>query len=374
MSSGSDKIFHFIIDPSALVYGGIGKIKKWKTEYTVVMYIPHYTLRELDFLKKAFNSLIAVNARESVRFIDQSISDEDSDGIDLDGFDGMDDFETYNLNKKTSVPTGITSQFILESPEESGPDWTKASGYRRRTPSASEFPTGNAAITGGVYSPRVPNAFQPPALSSNGAIQESLNPDATLAENNAYKKNKFQQSAKLSNQKEDTTEKKAEIPRRLKYLIRSCIQKQFVENKNLPINERIDWIVICEDQTTSIWLKCFGMIVMNLNEVQAMLDASDGIQRFSLYNPDSHTNENVEENVPCTIKAKFASKDQMQQELSSKPKSKSKGRKTKKANVLSTSDANSVVPTNETTVNGIKKEKFSSMTYAPRGKGQLWTP
>ncbi|GME94979.1 unnamed protein product [Ambrosiozyma monospora] len=181
--------YHFILDPSALAFGGISKIKKWLNEQKVVFFIPNYTLRELDFLKTNYNSMVSLNSRESIRFIDDSMSKHDSDnmfsngGFDVsdnsdnreddydaldspvDEFDDVDDFESFNrkkqemlLKQRQQYGNGsagssynsafnlssrgsnhaksnkkFKSHFVLESPEEAGPDWKRASGYRRQS-------------------------------------------------------------------------------------------------------------------------------------------------------------------------------------------------------------------------------------------------
>lgn len=261
-------VYHYILDPSALVYGGVGKIKEWvataqrQNQFQIVFYVPLYTLKELDFLKKVFNPLISANARESIRFIDEQIS-----GV-FDGFENEKDFidfETYNQMKSQSTitdgpltgktPSPVT--FILETENNVGPSWQIASGYRRSTPLVKDMPKPiNGSSTQGqlgvdtqkkvigVFGNNIPGTF------------------------NVSKQDKHQ----LNNVQVQTKDK-AVVPIRLKYLIRSCIQKQYIENKRSP---KIQWQVICEDATTAIWLKSFGLTVKSVNEITKEFDEYSG--------------------------------------------------------------------------------------------------
>ncbi|KAG7698986.1 hypothetical protein KL929_001741 [Ogataea haglerorum] len=226
--SSNDKLtnetrYHVIVDPSSLVFGGITRLKKWQTEYRLTVFVPNYTLRELDFLKRSINPVVARNARESIRVIDAAISEDPAD--------------THN-------PRNV--QFLLESPEEAGPDWKKASSYRQRTPLLGEIPT----MAGGY-----------------GLYQEPRN-KTTRTVNTGFEKQ--QELAKDTDQHE-----KAKVPPRLRYLIRSCIQKQYVENKKRKPRSRIDWVVVCEDPVTSTWLRCFGFKVLSMNQMEAFLEQRD---------------------------------------------------------------------------------------------------
>lgn len=339
-------VLHYILDPSALVYGGIGKIKQWieltndnnnnSTKIKIVFYVPSYTLKELDFLKKVFNPLISANARESIKFIDNQISDinfnnDHNDGIDSDNSiydsdldavisdynsddndnDDNDndytDFESYNKLKSIKKNLKINNNdnntnnnkislnvkpvtFILEHDQNIGPDWKIASGFRRYTPLLSDLPKpingysskgqmindDNRKYTVGVFGNNIPGSFN---MSKNS--------------NNSYENNNNNNNNTNTNDDE-----KAVVPLRLKFLIRSCIQKQYIENKNKNENKKINWDIICEDSTTSIWLKSFGLSVKSLNEIQPIFDQYlNNKPTKVLYDPNTgklvETNSNI---------------------------------------------------------------------------------
>lgn len=297
---------HYILDPSALVYGGIGKIKQWmdnanngNLQAEIFFYVPLYTLKELDFLKKVFNHLISANARESIKFIDNQISSLDFNQISLESDceshsdaenhndinqknddDCVTDFESYNLKKqqqrnKTRLATKQKNRtsinFILENEDNVGPDWKITSGYRRSTPLVSQLPAPingsskrgqfnheNGRKTIGVFGNNIPGCFNMSAsqnmefTSSN--YEYGCSENATLPANESLA---------------DT--EKAVVPIKLKYLIRSCVQKQYIENKDKRHSEKVQWDVICEDMTTTIWLRSFGLSVKNVNQVQREL-------------------------------------------------------------------------------------------------------
>lgn len=426
------RTYNFIVTPSAFV-GGIGNIKQWYNDYDCNFFIPAYTLKELDFLKKGV-SLIATNARESIRFIDKEMSldefdfqkngnlisngivdahsyshykndfenrgehlsgdDDDSDRDSLNGFsdngsnfshddindENGSDFAETHQNKtdnskqidKRSVPL---SEFILETPDEEGPDWKHANGYRRRTPLVSEFPSKASNI----------GALGGPKYNKSGFNQNNQKSDTFKLRNNKVTGATGEGEAyHLTNgnveslyQNDDSNDDRAFVPRRLKLLIRSCLQKRFVENKNLK--DPIQWFAICEDSETYIWLKCYGIEVVNLNEVQSIFDRASGNKGNRLFEVERNTNNNK--------KTASGGKNETGKKIRNK-------RVQRKSNV---SDSDSNQDTDDNSFNKYKnmekinqslnnkiqkpidsksiyKERFDSMSYAPRGKGELWTP
>ncbi|GMF42407.1 unnamed protein product [[Candida] boidinii] len=178
-------------------------------------------------------------------------------------------------------------------------------------------------------------------------------------------------------QNDDSNDDRAFVPRRLKLLIRSCLQKRFVENKNLK--DPIQWFAICEDSETYIWLKCYGIEVVNLNEVQSIFDRASGNKGNRLFEVERNTNNNK--------KTASGGKNETGKKIRNK-------RVQRKSNV---SDSDSNQDTDDNSFNKYKnmekinqslnnkiqkpidsksiyKERFDSMSYAPRGKGELWTP
>lgn len=365
---------YFILDPSALVYGGIGKIKQWiettienykshkrdREDVQIIFYVPSYTLQELDFLKKVFNPLISANARESIKFIDNQISDSQFD-LDLDDNDDDNhfggtvsdlefsdeekeeeegevpidsdddivsidsdllgfnpthhqpqkqdqrknknnkskrsgskdymDFESYNKmksNKNRALKSSRKDSFkpvvfILESETDVGPDWKIASGYRRSTPLLSQLPKpingyssrgqlvndDNRKITVGVFGNNIPGTFN--VFNKNNTNVNSFGVNNNNSNNNV-------------NVNTINSDEKAIVPMRLKFFIRSCIQKQYIENKLKKESEKINWDIICEDATTAIWLKSFGLSVKTLNDVQQIFDTLNNVSDNSTSN------------------------------------------------------------------------------------------
>ncbi|OWB74290.1 hypothetical protein B5S31_g4078 [[Candida] boidinii] len=469
------KTYNFIVTPSAFV-GGIGNIKQWYNDYDCNFFIPTYTLKELDFLKKGV-SLIATNARESIRFIDKEMSlDEfdfqkngnlisnsivdahsysyykndlendhqhDHDGDD-DDCNSLRDFSDNDSNfsnndsvnekffnsddennsdilksnkKKTATTKTIknkidkiqktnkksttqpSSEFVLETPDEEGPDWKHANGYRRRTPLVSEFPS-KASNIGALGGPK----YNKTGFNQNNKISDTFklrNNKVTGAtgEGEAYHLTNGNVESLYKN--DDSNDDRAFVPRRLKLLIRSCLQKRFVENKNLK--EPIQWFAICEDSETYIWLKCYGIDVVNLNEVQSIFDKANGNKGKQLFQVERNTNTNNNNNNNSNNNNKkivFNGK----YELSIKKNRNKRNQRNNKRennnnnNNISDSDSNqedniddnnsfnkykNMKKINDSLSNKIEKpidsksiykERFDSMSYAPRGKGELWTP
>lgn len=465
----SESVGHYyILDPSALVYGGIGKIKQWvdstiqnykkgnKTS-RIIFYVPSYTLRELDFLKKVFNPLISANARESIRFIDSQISESHLDAVGH-GYDHEDefdeaytsmsgddsdfgtvsddesqsdplsnaslsglsagvesnvnlalnkrkvdkprhsesedytDFESYNKMKQVRGEFELDKRkavrpvcFVLESEKNVGPDWKIASGYRRSTPLLSELPKpingysskgqllndDNRKFAVGVFGNNIPGSFNVSAKSNSGQANSGNNPSVNSVGDS----------------------EKAVVPMRLKFLIRSCIQKQYIERKSLKEGEKINWDVICEDATTSIWLRNFGLSVKTLNDVQNDFDKlSGGTDTKVLFDPDSgklvetsFTKSNRKDTGAKSFKGqrnkgkkvkegkegkdtKEVKKDNKSEEnedlnkrISGKKKNWKKQQKMAKNDAISKTSSS-------------KKHVISADTYAERGQGELWTP
>ncbi|VEU20629.1 DEKNAAC101416 [Brettanomyces naardenensis] len=419
---GDEKALHFIVDPSALVYGGIGRIRQWFKDdkyhnRRAVYFVPRYTLLELDFLKKAFNSLIAMNARESVRFIDESISNYDDEG---DGLEGLDDFESYNESKErregdsdgadggdsdgadvrdsdesdggdsddldesslysrnmsSAYPPDVSSAypphasglpqpsdlappsslthhsappypptFVLEDAESAGPEWKAASGYRKRTPLKSEFPSARSSERGavGVFGSKLLGPFN----GKEGIYGRTLVNSATIKE------------TEIKNRKEvedNEGDEKAIVPKRLKLLIRSSIQKVFIENRDRQ--RRIRWLVLCEDETTRIWLKCFDIEVKTLNEADTML-------RGERAGVSDERRRGRSRGVSGEAK-KAGQEKSLEKPSTRSPRSRD-------------SRSEKYHPPHKRTTrrlceDGVYRENFKEMKYAPRGQGELWSP
>ncbi|ODV98490.1 hypothetical protein PACTADRAFT_31881 [Pachysolen tannophilus NRRL Y-2460] len=303
-------VVHLILDPSALVRG-IGNIKKWASDYSLVLFIPFYTLHELDYIKRGV-SLLATNARESIKFIDLKSSMDDD-------FQFSDDDTTNDKKNKGSY--GETT-VLIETPDESGPAWHNCiKKYRVRQPLVKDFPNNKTSFDS---TRTIKSDGQGPG---QGKGHNEINPNA-----------------------------KPEMPVRLRYLIRSCIQKQYVENDNSNgKTTNIDWKVVTEDSVTKVWLNSFGIDCFHINEAENYILSKNGVcvgkTEKLLYVPASSSL------VPTKIDSKTDSEG-------NGGNKKRKNRKPKKTGVDKTQLNNM----------GVQREKFDTMIYANRGSGELWTP
>lgn len=448
MLQQNENTHHYILDPSALVYGGIGKIKQWfestmenpSKDFNVVFYVPLYTLKELDFLKKVYNPLISASARDSIKFIDNQISgiqfddntsssfsdndsdfggnvsdigeeldvdnvENDHDSLNLDNsikathenddnFDDYIDFESYNKMKslKTSnyplrkerKPKKSPIVFILEDEDNIGPDWKIASGYRRTTPLLSQLPKpiNGSSSKGqfnhdqkkkvvGVFGNNIPGTFN---MTKNHENLMSVELNDTVFSENVQN---------INTSKEDgDDDEKAIVPLRLKYLIRSCIQKQYIENKHLQDSEKINWDIISEDMTTSIWLKSFGLSVKTLNEVQNDFNNFSGISKVDvLFDPNSgklvdSTSGDLKkkENKKNFKKQDSKKTNNAKKDESGKAEKKKRSRsKNKNKNNKKEDTVNAAAPPTEPYEPG-KPHVVSADSFARRGAGDLWVP
>lgn len=242
---------HIILDPSALV-GGIGQIKKWSQEKELELYIPSYTLHELDFIKKGV-SLLATNARESIRFIDRATSWED---------------QYFEEDEAPKQP--LKSKVSIENPDEAGPNWSKCVSFRKRSPRLRDFPNHKADLHNSLLTM---NHNTPSNLRNSGrnARIRGSNPTSVFpAVSEAEALEKGLDVFELQQGMVQSGDQRAEMPLRLRYLIRSCIHKTFIENAGQK------WLLCCEDPVTSIWCRSFGIDVIDLGMLTHIMESEDG--------------------------------------------------------------------------------------------------
>lgn len=110
--------------------------------------------------------------------------------------------------------------------------------------------------------------------------------------------------------------KKASLPPKMKYLIISCIQRSIANHE-----KNLQTFLITEDLTTKIWCEAFGISCININEAITKLNA----------NTDKCITQGRKYAIP---KNTHRYKRQ----------------------------------------NGVLIEKYDSISYEPRGSGQLWVP
>ncbi|KAJ5895660.1 hypothetical protein N7495_007351 [Penicillium taxi] len=101
--SASRKVFHCAVDETALTTN-ISEIKKWTANGAIDLIVPLYTLERLHNLKRA-GSQVAINARETVRFLDRVTSGKDqitADRVTLQG--PMEQYERWAEAEKFFLP------------------------------------------------------------------------------------------------------------------------------------------------------------------------------------------------------------------------------------------------------------------------------
>lgn len=363
-----------ILDHSAFVRG-IGNIKRWfnqeyikahidptaKEDIYLNIYIPSYTLHEFDYVKKG-TSMMATNAREAIRFIDKIFEKE---------LNAEDEADMTNPDFKPEKRP-IIYDIYIESPNESGPSWSECLNYKVHSPKIKEFPNFKTKFDSNLIG-------QHPL--SQGDHLESHNLDEANYSSLAYKQNnklndiQYENSQSYQNALANADEL-AEMPTRLRYLIRSCIYKRFIERKtfNSPLEE---WKLVTEDPITKVWAKSFGIDCMNVNEAELLIFQSYDINQFQLYDPRHNFNAQDENHIPNsilqnTIDTTLYSYTKI--DRSSKNKNKNKNKNSKKS--TKPKQFNGVVSDGSTGSNGdfVKKERFDAINYAPRGTGELWKP
>ncbi|RCK55293.1 Nonsense-mediated decay protein 4 [Candida viswanathii] len=359
-----------ILDHTAFVRG-IGNIKRWfNEEYINVnatrsnevihlsIYVPSYTLHEFDFVKKG-TSITATNAREAIRFIDN-----------------------YLENEVETTSKKIVYDLLLESPKDNTPSWNKCLKYKVHSPKIKEFPNYRTKFDSSLIG-------QTP-VSGNANNENELdfieNFDNTLSFQQRNRLNDIQYENSPSYQNAAAhSDEFAEMPVRLRYLIRTCIYKRFIEQaRPKPQNELEEWKLVTEDSIAKIWAKSFGIDCVNVNEAELLIFQNYDVNLFRLYNPYANDKDNFDpstsilQNTIDTTLYSYSTAHQDTPKVEFKKKRR-RGRKGKRRQdegrsvPLSTA---AVVHSakNESGTGIIKKENFGAINYAPRGQGQLWRP
>ncbi|KAL6452480.1 NMD4 Nonsense-mediated decay protein 4 [Candida maltosa Xu316] len=330
------------------------------------IYIPAYTLHEFDFVKKG-TSISATNAREAIRFIDNYLENEvefDSDKI------------RYNLT--------------LETPSDNIPSWNRCMKYKIHSPKIKEFPNYKTKFDSSLIG-------QTPLSTNTNNNENDLdfveNFDNVLTFNQRNKVNDIQYENSQSYQNAvANSEQLAEMPVRLRYLIRTCIFKRFIESNSShqsARNEIEEWKLVTEDSITKIWAKSFGIDCLNVNEAELLIFQNYDVNSFKLYNPYANDKDNFDPRsdiLQNTIDTTLYNYSTAHQDPVSFSNTKKRGRggkrgggrggKPKKDGRSIPLSTDAVVHSEKSeTGNGyIKKEKFGAINYAPRGRGELWKP
>ncbi|CAH2352120.1 nonsense-mediated decay protein 4 [[Candida] railenensis] len=383
------RYINFILDHSAFVRG-IGNIKRWFNEEYIrasykhnsgdkiklVIHIPTYTLHEFDFVKKG-NTMIATNAREAIKFIDKFVNDEEENTTRV--IDSME----FNCSLDIEVPNA-----------RSGPSWNECLNYKIYRPLVREFPN-------------FKTKFDSNLLGQNSAHQ--LNNNRTTNNQNQLNDIQYENSESYQNALAHS-DSPAEMPDRLKYLIKSCISKLKSNRSNYKTNDH--WRLVTEDPITKIWAISFGIECMNINEAELFIfqDYDINAQKKSIdphfqYNDDNEkgpkgpnsilqntidttvyeyttTNEEDNNNTKNVKSKKNGSKEKSKEAEKKDANKKDTGKKKKNSQkgkvrdqVSQGESAEGLVHEGTGVYGGIvKKERFNAINYAPRGSGELWKP
>ncbi|ODV78097.1 nonsense-mediated decay protein 4 [Suhomyces tanzawaensis NRRL Y-17324] len=353
---------NIILDHTAFVRG-IGNIKRWfneeyvkanhshdlDTKILLNMYIPSYTLHEFDFVKKGI-SMTATNAREAIRFIDKFIEKEEQGTVSLLG--------------------QLVHRIYLESPREAGPNWEKCQKYQVHTPKIRDFPNFKTKFDSHLLGHQ-------PVMERKGHddlddLTNNFSNSFSLRESHKTNDIQYENSASYQNALANS-DQDAIMPARLRYLIRSCIYKRFIE-KSVSKNPAEQWKLVTEDPITKIWARCFGIDCFNVNETEVLMFQNHDVNLIELYNPlldfSAHDEGEHESNI---LRSTIDTTQYRYESIDQRPKFKNvagaKARKRKTRQVDGVVREGYGVAGDQ-----VKMERFDAINYAPRGTGELWKP
>lgn len=308
---------YFILDNSACTLG-IGNIQRWfdwefvqsqirgPEKIHLNLYVPQYTLRELDFRKRG--PMIGISlAQEALALIDTLFEIEPSraDSSLLQSSD--DDGYGTNSSSLSPIPFNIYVEEILRL----FPSWEKCLKYRLRQPKKGEF----SLI-------RTPN-------------------------------------------EESEMEQDADINSRLKNLIRSCVYMTKMISKDQSAPQGDHWRLVTEDQATKIWATSFGIDCLNVNEAELLLFHGNDVTKFELANPEVHffSSRDVFDRETSVGLHKKVDTTKYPYESIAEPLEE-KAKKSKRLKKLDKSTK--ALKQHFVKVDGISYEEFALINYAPR--------
>ena len=401
-----------ILDHTAFVRG-IGNVKRWFHEEYISqnfnksadpiklnIYIPSYTLHEFDYVKRG-TSISATNAREAIKFIDNYLENN-----------LFDQKTRENQNGTNPGLQRILYNVNLESPIDATPSWNNCAKYKLYSPLIKDFPNMKTDFNANAVGNSPAQSADDHDLANHGDYSSDFNASFAIDYDSL-----------------------AEMPSRLKYLIRTCIYKRYIERYiPTPKNSIEEWKLVTEDPITKIWAKAYGIDCVNVNEAELLIFQNYDVNLFRIYNPfsssedefdpknnilqnkidttlysyqsikqdppkvnfkgrsrrnknsnnnnnNNNNNENSNNNITNKNKNKNKNNKQKQKQKQSKEddkticanikESKEKSQKKKRIPV----DGVVHEEINDNTGYGlVKKEKFKAINYAPRGSGELWKP
>lgn len=375
----STRNVHFILDHSSCTLG-IGNIERWfdgefarsqlrgSENIHMSLYVPQYTLRELDYQKRG--PMVGISlAQEALKLIDMLFETENNQGLDCFSDDvGVLDAERNTLEKiedpEPQKDQGSTHK-DQESTQESMDENTQEAVHQ----TAEEQLQGMSP----EVTQNISNTETSRKIPFNIYIEE-ITPAFPSWEKCLKYRIFTPKQGDLPHihqaDEEELMDRAAEISPRLKNLIRSCIYMTKFKNKNQPAPFGDHWSLITEDQATKVWASSFGIDCLNVNEAELLLFHASDVSKFELVNHGAgfFDSRDVFDEIPQvglhkrvdTTAYSYESVRRHEDEKASK-KSKTGKAKEKKARKNKPADKPSFVK-----VNGVSYEEFDQINYAPR--------
>ncbi|WPK26992.1 hypothetical protein PUMCH_004363 [Australozyma saopauloensis] len=321
---------HFILDHSACTLG-LGNIERWfnkdfaqsQTPHPehihLHLYVPQYTLRELDFQRRG--PMVGISlAQEAIKLIDSLFEAEASVGGSGNEDVLGDELELVDAPQNTEFDLAncpIQFNIHIEEISQLYPSWENCLRYRMWHPKQGDLPHIHIA------------------------------------------------------NEEEQMERQAEISLRLKNLIRSCIYMTKMKHKDQPAPSGDHWRLVTEDQATKVWATSFGVDCLNVNEAELLLFHANDVTRFELVNPGAEffSEQDVfDRQAPAVGLHKKVDTTEYRYESIEKKndeKGKKKGKKSSAKKKDAKDGAENVKPA-FVKVNGVSYEDFDQINYAPR--------
>lgn len=277
--------------------------------------------------------MIARNARESIRFIDLMIS-------------------SGNYNAKEE-------KLMLQTPEDTGPSWKRCVTFKCRSPMVSEFPD---------YQPiyEVINGLK----NTIGSVKKDgeVMYEQDIPSLDDKREDDVEQERINSKERHKVLGAKAELPNRYKYLLRPLIQKTHLED--------FEWKFLTDDPILKIWCESFGVACINVIEADSHLfkqglnsdvsyetNTSNDFSRFSMNDSfDTASRSLTPQSADSKKKKKNSRRRRRNNQKQSQEPTKIEDKLPAASNFRQV-DSGSV-----------RIEKYDTISYAPRGIGELWVP
>lgn len=321
----------FVIDNSACTLG-IGNIQRWFDQEFVQsqsqnsdkihlsLYVPQYTLRELDFQKRGPMMGVSL-AHEAIKFIDLLFEADATEHSSNQSNTPQDQAETNDfsdemlnnfdeLQMEPAFKSAIPFHMYIEEISTLFPSWEKCLKYRMWHPKQKDLP-------------HIPSADD-----------------------------------------EERMEQQAEIAPRLKNLIRSCIYVTRLKNKNQSIPIGDHWKLVTEDQATKVWATSFGIDCLNVNEAELLLFHANDVTKFEPLDPAAEffkDKDVFDKEAPSGLHKRVDTTQYPYESIWKKKEAKMNGKNTALKGKPKASDKPPFVK-----VNGICYEEFDQINYAPR--------